>query len=194
MRKCRHCKAELPSVKLSSPVQKAGFCCIEHGHGYEFGKRKADQTMAEKAAKPKRPKVKTIAQELDAAAVLCQRMVRLKAADDNGYCACVTCGVSKPWQEMQGGHFIERGKKATKIDETNLAPQCPQCNQWGMKNTTTVLAYRSAMIDMYGADYVDDLVKRSKEPFKPSREWIAEQVQYFKEQIEFHEKRLGVSK
>jgi hypothetical protein len=190
MRKCRHCKAELPSIKNSDTWEQAGFCTKDHYWQAELEKK------AHKPAKPKpkKAKVKTIAQELDAAAVLCQRMVRLKAADDNGYCKCITCGVSKPWQQMQGGHFIERGKKATKIDETNIHPQCQQDNMWGMKNTTTVLAYRNAMIDMYGSDYVDDLVKRSKEPFKPSREWIAEQVEYFKEQIDFHEKRLGVSK
>ena len=186
MRKCRWCTVELPSIKLSSPIEKAGFC--------QFDCKTAHERAKAKRARPKKAKVKSIAQELDAAAVLCQRMVRLKAADDNGYCKCITCGVSKPWQEMQGGHFIERGKKATKIDETNVHPQCVYDNQWGMKQTTTILAYRNAMIDMYGADYVDDLVKRSKEPFKPSRDWIAEQVEYFKEQIAFHEKRLGVSK
>lgn len=184
MRKCRWCTVEIPSIKLSSPIERAGFC--------QFDCKTAHERAKAKRTKPKKPKVKTIARLLDEAAVLCQRMVRLKAADDNGYCACVTCGVSKPWHEMQGGHFIERGRKATKIDETNLAPQCPQCNQWGMKNTTTVLAYRSAMIDMYGAEYVDELVTRSKEPFKPSREWIAEQTAYFQEQIGFHEKRLGI--
>lgn len=186
MRKCRHCKAELPTCKLSDNIQAKGFCTMFCLQEYQYRK------PGMKKDKPKKPKVKTIAQELDAAAVLCQRMVRLKAADDNGYCKCITCGVSKPWHDMQGGHFIERGKKATKADEINIHPQCPQCNQWGMKNTTTVLAYRSAMIDMYGVDCVDELVAWSKATFKPSREWIAGQVQYFKEQIDFHEKRLGI--
>jgi hypothetical protein len=184
VRKCRWCTVEIPSIKLSSPIERAGFC--------QFDCKTAHERAKAKRTKPKKPKVKTIARLLDEAAVLCQRMVRLKAADDNGYCACVTCGVSKPWQEMQGGHFIERGRKATKADEINIHPQCPQCNQWGMKNTTTVLAYRSAMIDMYGADCVDELVAWSKATFKPSREWIAGQVEYFKEQIDFHEKRLGI--
>ena len=48
----------------------------------------------------------TISQEVEKAAVLLQRLVRLKAANENGYCTCVTCGVIKKWNdEMQGGHF-----------------------------------------------------------------------------------------
>lgn len=184
MRKCRHCKAELPPVKLSDKVEAKGFCSFAHADAY----RRSRPTTP----KPKKERLKSIAQELDAAAVLCQRMVRLKAADDDGYCVCITCGARKHWKEMQGGHFIERGKKATKIEEANIHPQCPQCNQWGMKSTSVVLAYRQAMVDYYGEGFVENLIARSKQPFKPTRQWIAEQVEYFKEQIEFHEKRLGV--
>lgn len=182
MRKCRSCKLELPSIKDSLPIEKGGFCSFDCKKKY---KPKA------KDKKPK-AKVRSLARLLDDAAVLCQRMVKLKAADSGGNCSCVTCGIVRPWHQMQGGHFIERGKKATKIDETNIHPQCPQCNQWGMKSTTTVLAYRQFMLEMYGEDYLDELLLRSKQPFKPTRDWIAEQVEYFKEQISFHEARLGI--
>lgn len=182
MRKCRACKLEIPSVKDSLPIEKNGFCSWDCKKKYK---------PPVKDRKPK-AKVKSLAKLMDEAAVLCQKMVKLKAADSDGNCRCVTCGLVKPWHQMQGGHFIERGKKSTKIDETNIHPQCPQCNQWGMKSTTTVLAYRQSMIDYYGADYLDELILRSKQPFKPTREWIAAQVEYFKEQIDFHEKRLGI--
>jgi len=52
-----------------------------------------------KATKKKR----TVAQEVDDAAKALQKYVRLKAADDNGYCQCVTCGVVRKWYDrMQG--------------------------------------------------------------------------------------------
>ena len=186
MRKCRWCTVELPSIKLSSPIEKAGFC--------QFDCKTAHERAKAKRTKPKKAKVKTIAQELDAAAVLCQRMVRLKAADDDGMCVCWSCGKPGHWSEMQGGHFIERKKTATKADEANIHPQHSNCNLWEMKKASTVLDYRRKMVDYYGEAFVNDLIARSKQTFKPSREWIAEQVQYFKEQIAFHEKRLGVSK
>ena len=38
-------------------------------------------------------KPRTLVKEIDEAAKLIQRLVRLKASDDNGYCSCVT-GIS----------------------------------------------------------------------------------------------------
>lgn len=186
MRKCRWCTVEIPPIKLSSPIERAGFC--------QFDCKTAHERAKARRTNPKKAKVKSIAQELDAAAVLCQRMVRLKAADDNGMCICWSCGKPGHWSEMQGGHFIERKKTATKADEANIHPQHSNCNLWEMKKASTVLEYRKAMVDYYGEGFVNELVARSKQTFKPTREWIAEQVAYFEEQIKFHETRLGVSK
>ena len=60
---------------------------------------------------PKRKK-STIAQEVEKAAKLLQRLVRLKASDDNGYCRCVTCDKIDHYKNMQGGHFMPRGRRA----------------------------------------------------------------------------------
>ena len=71
-------------------------------------------------AKKKPP---TIAQEVEKTAVDLQKLVRLKAADDDGMVSCVTCGVSRKWNdEMQGGHFFERGRTATKLLIENCHP------------------------------------------------------------------------
>ena len=48
-------------------------------------------------------KKRTIAQEVDMAAKLLQRYVRLKASDDNGYCQCVSCGKVAHYATMDGG-------------------------------------------------------------------------------------------
>ena len=41
-----------------------------------------------------------------------QKLVRLKAADDNGYCECVTCGKIAKYTEMDGGHYIPKGNSS----------------------------------------------------------------------------------
>lgn len=96
-------------------------------------------------------KKRTIAQEVDMAAKLLQRYVRLKASDDNGYCECVTCGKVDHYTAMQGGHFYSRRHIVFKLFEENIHVQCPACNQWGMKTTKIQEAYRIYMEDMYGA-------------------------------------------
>ena len=63
----------------------------------------------------------TVAQEVDKAAKLLQRLVRLKASDDNGYCQCVTCGKIDHYKAMQGGHFIPRGRTVFKLYEPNIS-------------------------------------------------------------------------
>lgn len=119
-------------------------------------------------------KVKSLAKCRDDVAVLLQKLVRMKAADDDGYCQCVTCPKRYHWKEMQGGHFIERGKTATKIIEENINPQCPYCNQWGMKNASIVLAYNEWMVDMHGADYVEWLRCEARRVAKHTRSELEE--------------------
>lgn len=114
-------------------------------------------------------KKKTIAGLADECAVLLQKLVRMKAADSNGYCQCVTCGVKKHWKEIQGGHFIERGRLATKLMEENIHPQCPGCNCFKMKTASGVLDYRRYMVETYGADFVEELEQISKQTKKYNR-------------------------
>lgn len=136
-------------------------------------------------------KKKTIAQEVDAAAVLLQKLVRLKAADENGYCKCVTCGVSKHYKEMQGGHFISRRYTGTKIIEENVNPQCYGCNGPKAKDGTVTIAYTLYMTDMYGREYVDELQKIKHVPKKYTRDEIADIKKEFRDRIKVLEGELA---
>lgn len=70
-------------------------------------------------------KRKTIVKNLDA---IFSKYIRLKYADESGEVKCVTCGRSNHWKKMQNGHFMSRGKYATRWDEDNCRPQCYGCN------------------------------------------------------------------
>lgn len=113
-------------------------------------------------------KKKTTAQIIDKAAEYLQKYVRLKAADSNGYVSCVTCGVTRIWNDrMQGGHFIPRGRTATKLLEENVHPQCDVCNgPFGGTAPGNPVAYTLYMEDMYGRDFVEDLQSQAKETKK----------------------------
>ena len=135
-------------------------------------------------------KRKTLAQEVEAAAVLLQRLVRLKASDDTGYAVCVTCDSTCHYKEMDGGHFISRNHKSTKLLEENIHPQCKGCNGFRMKDSLTVLRYRNYMVDMYGEDSVKELEQKAYEVKKFTREEVADLVTYFKAEIKRHELRI----
>ena len=122
-------------------------------------------------------KPKSIARLVEDAACILPRIVRLKAADENGYCACVTCGKIDRWQDLQGGHFISRRFTAHKLLEEQIHPQCPGCN--GPKKGNPV-AYTLYMLDTFGREWVDNLEATKWDTKKYSRAEITEIIEDLK--------------
>lgn len=139
---------------------------------------------------PKKPKAKTQAQLRAQALKTIQKLVRLKSADDNGYCTCVSCGCVKKWNEgMQGGHFIPKGSSSYwSLEEENIHVQCAYCNQFGMKHGVAAQNYTIYMQDMYGEEYVEQMLADAKKPKKiyaaDYRDMIAEWEENIRTQLE----------
>ena len=133
---------------------------------------------------------KAIGKLVDQAATLLQKLVRLKAADDNGYCQCVTCGKFDHWKNMQGGHFIPRGNAATKLVEENINPQCKGCNGFAMKHGDAAHRYTLYMVDMYGRAEVDEMLRAKHKPFKWFRPDVEDMIKELKEQVKELEAKL----
>lgn len=119
--------------------------------------------------------MKSKAKIVEDAAKIVQKYVRLKAADENGYCTCVTCGKVDSWKSLQGGHFIKRKHIATKLMEENIHPQCGYCNGHLGGND---IKYTLYMEDMYGREFVEELESKRYEVTRYSiveaREWLEE--------------------
>lgn len=136
-------------------------------------------------------KKKTTPQLVNKAAERLQLLVRIKAADDNGYVRCVTCGCVKHYKDgMQGGHFIARGNSATKLMEENVHPQCDGCNGFGMKFHNKEAVYTLFMIETYGRDFVDELLATKGKPHKWYKPEVEDLLKDFNEQIKEHELRV----
>lgn len=119
-------------------------------------------------------------------------LARVSEADDNGYCTCVTCGAVAPWNEMQGGHFIPRGKSSYwALDIRNVHSQCAGCNGFGMKYGSAPQAYTTWMIDYYGRDFVDEMLRDQGNLKKLYKRDYEDMLKDFNEQIRFHKKRIG---
>ena len=56
------------------------------------------------------------------------KWIRLKNADENGYCKCITCSVVLHWKEITNGHYVKRNVMGTRYVEENCGPQCWGCN------------------------------------------------------------------
>jgi len=128
-------------------------------------------------------KPKTIAGLVNDAAVILQRVVRLKAADENGYAQCVTCGRVDHYTNMDGGHFISRKHTAHKLLEENIHACCKGCN--GFLNGN-MIPYTIFMIDTYGREFVDELEATKNETRKYSRQeilGIIDDLKHYEKQV-----------
>ena len=52
------------------------------------------------------------------------KYIRLRDSDSNGNCSCITCGVVKPYKEMQAGHLLDGRTNSILFDEEIVYSQC----------------------------------------------------------------------
>lgn len=91
------------------------------------------KTAPVKSKKKKSPKQKSRSQLVKELDMIFSRYVRKRDSDKYGYCACITCGKKHQWSDgskMNAGHFMSRGKFATRWVEENVNAQCVACNKW----------------------------------------------------------------
>jgi hypothetical protein len=108
-----------------------------------------------KTKKPGKKKLTPLPTLIDKADKAVSTYIRLKYADHAGNVSCVSCGKVLPWQEAHCAHYIGRASKATRWEETNLAPACNSCNVFHKE--FHMREYTLWMLDTYGRDHVDKL-------------------------------------
>lgn len=82
--------------------------------------------------------VKILTNDLD---IIFSQLVRLKEANTEGLVECYTCGVVKPWKQMQCSHYIPRAHMPTRFSEKNCRPACKKCNE-DLRGNLVVFAER----------------------------------------------------
>jgi hypothetical protein len=121
-----------------------------------------------------------------------QKLSRISAADDNGYCKCVSCGKLDNYKNMDGGHFIPKGSSSRwALEESNVNPQCKGCNGFSMKHGSAEAQYTLWMIDWVGKDQVEYMLATKNDPVKFYAADYREMIADWSEQIKAHERRLG---
>lgn len=106
--------------------------------------------------------------------------IRLRDADDNGICFCITCGLARHWRKMDCGHGIGRQHKATKFSEQNNHAQCKRCNgfEGGRQDE-----YKKQVDIKYGPGTWDQLLIASRQPVKRSQFEIDTMEKYYKQKV-----------
>jgi len=126
-----------------------------------------------------------------------QKLARVSAANDNGYCQCVSCDPKNlsswhHWKDMDGGHWIPKGDSSFfALDDINVNAQCRPCNRFGQKYGVADAWYTLWMEDQYGKPYVEQMLRDKKKIKKLYAADYREMLADFKAQIKIHEDRLN---
>ncbi len=124
--------------------------------------------------------------------VAAQLLARISAADENGCCSCVTCGITDHYKKMQGGHFIAKGTSSYwSLEPENLHPQCPYCNGFGMKHGIASQQYTLYMEDTYGREYVDNMLDTKSNLKKMYKSDYVDFLAETNKLIKHHRERIG---
>lgn len=106
---------------------------------------------------------------------------RLRDTRETGGAACISCGVYKLFDELDGGHFIATTSAAVRFDERNINAQCLRCNRFLHSNAR---GYYKGMLAKYGPDITADLEAQEFVTKKWSEQELLELDQYYKERLE----------
>lgn len=164
---CKECGSKLHTAMYHNPKKPIQRSLI---------KKKVNVAKA-----PVKPKVKKITRSK-----LVKQMdeifsiyIRLKDAKD-GMATSVTCGTTKPWKEMQNGHFFTRGRQATRWHVMNCHVQDYHCN---VALSGNYIKYTTYMIDRYGREAVDELERLSLSGKKISTPELRDMIEEYKEKV-----------
>jgi hypothetical protein len=93
---------------------------------------------------------------------------------------CYTCGSRQDWKYQQNGHFISRGKMATRYDEKNCHCQCVSCNVF---QNGRYPEYAERLIKEYGEGIISDLVKKGRQIKRFTTKELEESIEHYKNKI-----------
>ena len=121
--------------------------------------------------------------------VVFSKYIRLRDADDNGCCRCVTCGKPFHYKAIHAGHFIPKRNNAVMFEETNVSCQCVYCNMFmhgqGAK-------YYKFMLEKYGQEEIDRLMDLDKTIRKFSVSELEEMYHEYREKVKRIAKEKGI--
>lgn len=136
--------------------------------------------------KSKRLSTPMLQKKLD---IIFSQYIRLRDANPNGFCKCITCNSMWQWRIIHNGHYIPRQHIATRYDERNCHAQCPNCNI-GLRGNLE--KYKRAIIGRYGVNVLEELESGKRSIEKWTTADYKEKIAYYKKEVKRLEKEKGL--
>ena len=108
------------------------------------------------------------------------KFIRLRDADWKGEARCFTCAIKKRWQEMDCGHYEDRGHNSTRYCERNCQIQCKPCNIWRAGRKTI---FAVELRKKYGKGILEELRKQAEQTKQFTKDELEEIIERYKRKI-----------
>lgn len=106
--------------------------------------------------------------------------VRIRDANDQGICRCITSGEFIHWKDCDAGHFITRDNLATRWDERNVNAQGRGDNRF---KSGKQYEHGLAIDRKHGEGTAEKLLIKSKGVYKPMPFEIEEMISHYKKEV-----------
>lgn len=108
---------------------------------------------------PKRPdnrKKETVSELLKLAEIVFNKWIRDRDKNDlfPHYFACISCGLQKPMEQADCGHYVSKMYSSLRFDENNCHAECQKCNR---EDPNHLVGYRINLINKIGLEKVLEL-------------------------------------
>ena len=114
--------------------------------------------------------------------------IRLRDADQWGYCECITCGKRHHYKDIDAGHFIPKSRGLSiYFMEENVNAQCRYCNSFLHGNQ---YLYSKAVDAKYGNGTSDRIYKKSRKFKQYTTQEYQKLIDNYKNQIKFYEFKI----
>ena len=115
--------------------------------------------------------------------------IRLRDADNSGYCCCITCGKIFHWKNGDAGHFIPRDRHATRYNTKNVNFQCLHCNRF---RSGEQYAHGIAIDKKYGTGTADQLKLLSQSKAHLKDFWLQYHIDLYRQKVKQLKKEKGL--
>ena len=104
--------------------------------------------------------------------------IRLREANEYGFCQCFTCGVVRHYKDgMQNGHFQSRKHLSTRFDEDNCQVQCIKCNMFSQGEQ---FKFGLNLDAKHGEGFAEELEFLARKTYKISMAEYVNNISYYK--------------
>lgn len=117
------------------------------------------------------------------------KYIRLRDTISNGghFGKCISCGLVKPYGNLDCGHFYSRYNLATRWDEDNCNAECVVCNRMDINHLDN---YKKNLIQKIGQKRFDELTFRHNKTVKLMDYEIEEKIKEYEKKVRDIEKKL----